>query len=277
MIPRDFVVAVLLVLASNFAFCGTKQEQPERALSYRLALGEIRRLDPEPPIELVLYGDSRIRQLRAADLCEALTERPARCLNLSSPAGDWVTVWGVHARVAPRLAEEAIVVLALSEYWLEMGGRNPLGLIPNSTAYASLGDPLSTLESFLPLSRARAGLMRRTRERIDSLAAWVVGLVGAESPRRIEEKRDRGVPRSPLPRSNVDRSFRSPRPEDLAENRQRADAMLTALRAGGWRVVLAFLPNPADREEYVEAVYPGRRARFFERCGSSQGLTTSRS
>lgn len=262
-IPKDFVIALMLVLASNLLFCNTKQERPERALSYRLELGEIRRLDPDPPIDLVIHGDSRARRLHVNDLCDQLDPRPVRCVNLSSTAGDWVTAWGLQERVAPLLADDATIVLALSDYWLEMGGKNALGLIPSSWAYAGLGDPLSSFESYLPLSRARPGLVKGMHERIESLARRLRNAVGGATRHPVRAASAPERPQSPLPRANVDSSFRAARPEDLEENRSRADALLRAFRDGGRRVVIVYLPNPADREEYVDAVYPGRRQHFF--------------
>ncbi len=261
---RDFLLAAVLLMASNVLWCGAGDEHtPEgaRVFSYRRTLGELRRMPATPPAELLVLGDSRTRQLDVDAVCAAMTPRPARCINASSTAGDWVTAWDLYRAAEPLLAADATIVLAVSDYWLEMGGRDALGLIPRSLAYARLGDPMTTVASYLPASRTRAARMQAVREALEraarSLQAALTDLPESPVPS------DAPAGDVDLPHSNVDEWFRPTRETDRVAQLARASRLLDALQTGRHRVVLVYLPNPAVRDGYVDERYPGRRDRFF--------------
>ena len=73
-------------------------------------------MEPAPPIDLVIHGDSRSRLLEAPALCARLRRPLARCENLSSTSGDWVTTWGLQQKVTPLLTDLYQFTMAYA-YW----------------------------------------------------------------------------------------------------------------------------------------------------------------
>ncbi len=259
---RDFSLAALLLLAANFLFCGaidaTSHTNP-RLLSHRVTSSKISGLRPEAPLDLVILGDSRSMELSADTLCALLPGKETNCFNASSTSGDWVTAHLLFELLAPHRDTDTRVLIFVSDYWLE---GPDTGLLPRSMIYAALGQPLKSLESFLPLSTLRRARMEWLHDQSSGLATrWGDWLRGGPSPADVAEAEQRAM--QAIYRSNVDAWFAPVTDAERAERRSLALAVLQQITASQSPAVLVYLPNFEPRDQYVDEHYPGRRQRFM--------------
>lgn len=282
----DFALAAALVVLLNFFLW----KLPDRIVdtgvmsqSHRFVRASLPRLSATEPLDLVLLGDSRLRQFDVAPLCEALIGEQGRCFNAASTSGSWVTVHDLFGHLGTRIDEETVVVVGVSDYWLEMGGRHGIGILPRSLAYLELGDPATALASFIPLSvvrgTIRAGVHAALKRRGRELARWIAlrthraeelespaehrKEIPAEAPAAPSSKPKRNQPAWLLRQSSVDHWYAEGSEEDRAHHMRHGRRALTRMSEVSRNVVLLYVPNPRSRERYVDDRYPGRRARFF--------------
>ena len=143
------------------------------------------------------------------------------------------------------------------DYWLEVGGRDALGLVPHTLAYARLGDSMTAIASYL--SRTRAARMQAVR---DALARTTRALQAART--------DLPPPRAPtnagtLPHSNVDAWFRPPGEEDRAAQVERAGRLPESRHCRGFhhlsrrgrRLLIPILARELDGTRARPARAPG--------------------
>lgn len=271
------MLAAALVLGGNALLVadGASVRNDSRQLSFRIVQSEIADL-PERPLDLVVFGDSRGRQLDAAELCRALYDGPSACFNASSVAGDWVTTELHRRALGARLDSDTVVIVAPSEYWLEMGGLER-GLIPATTVYASLGQDANTVASFFPLSRERGRLMNDLHRRLRLLGwAWLGAFTGEVPPTSLDARREAEMPEiAGWAKSHVDHWFAPIDEPDRAVREEAGRRVLARLAEGGRRVAVVDLAKPPVRNAYVDRYYPGRRARYretLERLCAEQGI-----
>jgi len=254
----DFALAGLLLLAANLltipAIDAAHKADP-RTLSLAIISNKIGYLAPEKRYAFAMFGDSRSQPLEEQDFCSALPAGAGDCLNASSTAGDWLTVYLLFEKLRPHLEEEAPLLVFVSDYWLESPS---MGLIHQTHAYFELDEPFLGIESNLPMSAMRSTRMDWVRENLSGLASAlgdsIRGVPGqGKTTRAAMEK---------VFRSNVDRWF-APIDDDTRARSQRiGDKVLQHMKRAGHPVILAYLPNLAARDEYVDLHYPGRRDRF---------------
>ena len=176
------------------------------------------------------------------------------CLNAATNAGDWLTAYDLFRRVEPRLRSDAILVVCLSDYWLEGGPASALELLPRNLSYLYMGEPAQALASFVPLSFARGGRMRWIHDRLDDSGSWLTDAIDPPEPLDPAKARIESLKR--LEKSNVDAWYADTDDATREKRRGRCAASLQALARGRSRVVLLNLPNPLERERYVDLHFP---------------------
>lgn len=263
-LQRDFSVACCIVLGLNFVVIGPvngKAERTPRTQTYQASLRTLRDVPAEQDVRLAILGDSRTMLLSADSLCDALDAQPGACVNLSSVGGEWASIFALSQALEPYLAEDALILVGLSDYWLEAGNASRLEILPRTHAYAALGHPELALASYFPMSVHRANRMNRLRDALGRAAraleraAGVVPQAGTAAHAALEHQR--------AFRANVDQWFTPVSDETRAEHLALARRTLGRIRQLAPHVVLVYMPNAAAREVYVDANHPGRRARFF--------------
>jgi len=259
-IPFDFAIASVLVLCANFLVCDATApglNSHVRIQSLNLEVVKIKSSSGEP-FDLVMFGDSRARQLDVDVLCKGLYGAEGRCLNASTTGGDWVTAYRIYREGADHLFAESDILVFPSDFWVEGNERT---LLRNTVEYAALGQYGNFFSSVFPLSRARGPWMRRTHHFFERTGgALLAGFAPAPARPTPDEIRDREMPEaSTWHHASIDRWY-TPTDDDQRELlRTSGRRMLSRLVDDGHRVSMVDLPYPEIREQYVDRFFPGRR------------------
>jgi len=262
---RDFVLAFAVVLSLNLVPLSHPVNawgRTPRIGTYNQAMRRLRDVPPQVSVSLAILGDSRVMFLEAADLCFRLERRDGACVNLASVGGEWDSVVSLGQHLEPYLGANALILLEVSDYWLEAGNASRLELLPRNRAYADLGQPELALASYFPMSVMRSGRMLALHD------------VLARSAEALRNRFSSEAPSGPLEylaeyhtekfRANVDSWFSYVSDQTRAERRELARRTFAQFAALPADVVLLYMPNAPERDEYVAARYPGRTERFFE-------------
>jgi hypothetical protein len=259
----DFAVALVIVLATAGVTLGPvdrEHSRTPRKLSHMGQAAKIRQLPADVWLDLLILGDSRAMPIDALALCSAIDPERRACLNSATTGGDWYSAHDLAERAGRFIDDETLVLVCLSDYWLEGGPESALELLPETWSYLDLGEPGMALASWIPLSSMRGGRMRWLHETLSDWGVRIALESGATHPEADHEADDERWAR--IERSNVD-AWYAPTDDDVRARRRRVgERALRALTATGARVVVVNLPNPAERESYVDEHFPGRRARF---------------
>ena len=174
----DFALAGLLLLAANLltipAIDAAHKADP-RTLSLAIISNKIGYLAPEKRYAFAMFGDSRSQPLEEQDFCSALPAGAGDCLNVSSTAGDWLTVYLLFEKLRPHLEEAAPLLVFVSDYWLESPS---MGLVHQTHAYFELDENFLGIESNLPMSAMRSTRMDWVRENLSGLASALGDSIG---------------------------------------------------------------------------------------------------
>lgn len=267
------IPAVATMIVANVAMSNNLSG---RAIAYRQELGHAAALEPSARLSVLVAGDSRSRNVDTEQLCNELGIS-GDCRNVSRGAGDFATTYGIVHAYHKHLDDESVVVVGVSEYWVELGHLDArLGVLADPTPYMVARQPKMVISSFLPLSRARGRIVSGARRRIDSLARRLLNRTGVQVPPPPDPLHDAGP--AGLPLSNVAVWFAPTSQESLDERRTAAKRLMRAiveLVPNKQRMALLLLPNPAVRDAWVDEHYPTRRLRgvtYLKQLAQDEGV-----
>ncbi|MFN7971768.1 MAG: hypothetical protein U0166_05395 [Acidobacteriota bacterium] len=231
-----------------------------RVGSFEATLAAAGRVERDRALELVVLGDSRALKIDAPAIAKLAGLDPTLAINAASISGDWVTSYAMFRALEPHMDAQTVVLVGVSEYWLE-GGASAFGLLPARAEYFDLGTPLLGIGSFFPVNTVRGERVAKLRRRAEMVVWRVRSLVTGEvRPASGNPNTDIGP--GGLALANVDLWFAPI--DDGARRRliRMGDRFLASMSGRARRTALVELPNPAVRDDYVAAHYPGRRERF---------------
>ena len=256
---RIAIPAIATMVAANVAM---SDDLAGRAMAYQSELAEAEALDASAKLSLLVVGDSRTRPIDVEQLGRELSiEGDSR--NASRGAGDFASSYGIVDAYREHLDDRSVVVIGVSEYWVELGHLDArLGVLSDPAPYVVARQPKLVVSSVLPLSRERGRIVAGARRRMDSAARNFLNRVGMEVPPPPDPMNDLGP--AGLGYSNVTVWFAATDQESLEERRAAAKRLLHAtveLVPNKRRIVLVMLPNPEVRDVWVDEHYPKRRLR----------------
>lgn len=260
---RSLLASAIVATILIGAHIAASTKLPGRATAYAAAVEDADAYEG-PPVELLILGDSRPDRLDAALLAAALGLDPEAAVNGASTSGDFATSQGLARAWSRHLADDAIVLLGVSEYWTELVDLDDaLGVLDDPLPYLAGEEYALALSAAFPLSRGRGWIVERLRVHAERGAKALSARLGWQQSPPPEASRGPDG----LDRSNVDGWFGSGTDEEREARRAVGERMLAStirVLPETARFVVVFLPNAAARERYVDEIYPGRNRRGRE-------------